>query len=104
MANTLPGVPESGWVDSAAGHVAERQQQDEGPLALGPGLRCLPDVEHPQRSLVEQSSVAEHENAPSGLQDLINVVDLERDGMGRDVACRLGARTGAEGQSVADPE
>ena len=44
----LPGVPGSGWVDSAAGHLAEGQLHDEGPLALRPGLRCLPDVEHPQ--------------------------------------------------------
>ena len=38
MGKQPSGCAGSGWVDTAAGHAAERQLQDEGPPAFRPGM------------------------------------------------------------------
>lgn len=81
---------------SATGHRAQRQPDQQGAIAPGPGFRGLGQVEHADRVEREQLGDATHLHAPPRAEELVEVVDLEGHLAPENLPGSIGAGTGAE--------
>lgn len=74
----MPGRPGgSGGVDTPTGDVAQRELEHHRPVARGPRLGNLGQVHQAERGGGDGVGPGQDDHAPSGLEELVDVIDLE---------------------------
>lgn len=91
-----------GRVDSTARHHRQRKLHDQRSSAFRPRLRRLPDVEQEQGLFVEGPGISHHQNAPARLKELVDLINLECNGMIEQLVRGLRVDAGAKRQRFAD--
>jgi hypothetical protein len=91
-----------GGVDPTARHPCQRQLYDQRSSAFRPRLRRLPDIEQKQGLFVQGPGISHDKNAPTRLKELVDLINLERNGIIEQLVRCLRIDARAECQRFAD--